>query len=282
MTASADDYRALTRAELLAILTGDRVFDGVLFAADLTLDELDFAEARFTRCHFRAPTLRGADFSRSVFEECRFEPMRWANCKLARARLQGCTLFDSGTRKGCTFAFCDLEAAEVAKSNLATGTFERCDLYGFSAVDSSFRGAQFKQSSFTKTLSRRSALTKVTFERCNLSFADLSGLFLQKAEFLSCKLSEASFIDTDLGEATLRGCSLDRVEWERARLRKADLRGSELSGLSLAVLADYAGVMISESEQAEILRQLGVDVHPSDCVIDRFDRDFPAVRDHPP
>jgi fluoroquinolone resistance protein len=263
VTVPADDYRAVTREELPAILAGNRDFDGVVFAADLMLDDFDFAEARFTRCQFRAPTLRGADFSSSVFEECRFEPMRWANCKLTRARLQGCTLFDIGTRKGCTFAFCDLEAAEVARSNFATGAFERCDLYGFSAVDSSFRGAQFKQSSFTKTLSRRSALTKVTFERCNLSFADLSGLFLQKAEFLSCKLSEASFVDTDLGEATLRGCSLDRVEWERARLGKADLRGSELSGLSLVVLADHAGVMISDSEQAEILRQLGVDVHPS-------------------
>ena len=263
MTTPADDYRSLAREELLAILAGDRVFDGVRFPADLTLDELDFAEARFVRCHFQAPTLRGADFSSSVFEECRFESMRWANCKLARARLQGCSLFDTGTRKGCTFAFCDMEAAEVAKSNLATGIFERCGLYGFSAGESSFRGAQFKQSSFTRTLSRRSALTKVTFKRCNLSFADLSGLFLQKAEFLSCKLSEASFIDTDLGEATLRGCSLDRIEWERARLRKADLRGSELSGLNLAVLADYAGVMVSDSEQAELLRGLGVDVHPS-------------------
>jgi fluoroquinolone resistance protein len=253
----------LMREELLAVLADNRVFDGVLFGADLMLDELDFAEARFMRCRFQAPILRGADFSSSLFEECRFEPMRWSNCKLTRTRLQGCTLFDTGTRKGCTFAFCDLEAAEVAKSNLATGTFERCNLYGFSAVDSSFRGAQFKQSSFTKTLSRRSALTKVTFERCNLSFADLSGLFLQKARFLSCKLSEASFVDSDLGEATLRGCSLDRIDWERARLRKADLRGSELSGLNLAVLADYARLLISDSEQAEILRQLGVDVHPS-------------------
>ena len=236
-------HRALSQEEFAALAAGDRAFEGMLFSSALDLSAVDLSEATFT--------------------DCRFEPMRWANCKLTRARLQGCTLFDSGMRKGCSFAFCDLEAAEVAKSNLATGIFERCALYGFSAVDSSLRGAQFKQSSFTKTLSRRSALTKVTFERCNLSFADLSGLFLQKAEFLSCKLSEASFIDTDLGEATLRGCSLDRVEWERARLGKADLRGSNLSGLNLAVLADYAGVMISDSEQAEILRGLGVDVHPS-------------------
>ena len=60
------------------------------------------------------------------------------------------------------------------------------------------------------------------------------------------------------------GCSLDRIEWERAKLRQADLRGSDLSGLNLAVLSDYAGLKISDSEQAEILGQLGVDVHPSE------------------
>ena len=46
-------------------------------------------------------------------------------------------------------------------------------------------------------------------------------------------------------------CTLDRAEWDRAKLRQADLRGSNLSGLNLAVLADYAGVRISDSEQWE-------------------------------
>jgi len=51
-----------------------------------------------------------------------------------------------------------------------------------------------------------------------------------------------------------------RLWWDRAKLRQADLRGSNLAGLNLAVLADYAGVKISDSEQSEILKQLGVDV----------------------
>ena len=55
-------------------------------------------------------------------------------------------------------------------------------------------------------------------------------------------------------------CTLDRVEWERARLRRADLRGSRVAGLNLALLADYAGLVISESEQSDLLRQLGIDV----------------------
>jgi hypothetical protein len=55
-------------------------------------------------------------------------------------------------------------------------------------------------------------------------------------------------------------CALDRAEWDRAKLGKADLRGSQIAGLNLAVLSDYAGLTISESEQSEILKQLGIDV----------------------
>jgi uncharacterized protein YjbI with pentapeptide repeats len=177
MATETPTYRSMTQEELQAVLAADRSFKDVRFPAELSLDELDVAESRFERCHFHGTALRGTDFSNGTFEDCRFEPMRAANCKLVRAKLQGCAFFDAGTRKGCTFAFCDLQGAEIAKCNLATGAFERCDLYGLAAVDSSFRGAHFRQSSFTKTLSRRSALTKGSFERCNLSFADLSGLF---------------------------------------------------------------------------------------------------------
>lgn len=83
---------------------------------------------------------------------------------------------------------------------------------------------------------------------------------LQTCEFLSCRFSEASFIDTDLSRSTMLACALDRIDWDRARLAKADLRGSQLSGLNLALLADYAGLTISESEQSEILKQLGIEV----------------------
>lgn len=245
---------------LMARLAGDRVFSGEHFAADIGLDDLDLAESRFERCRFQMPTIRGADFSGAQFGDCTFEPMRLASCKLVKTQLSGCSAFDAGKKKGCTFAFCDLHGAEVVKCNFATGTFERCDLYDFSAEDSSFRGANFHQSTFTRAISRRSVLTKATFEGCNLSFADLSGLGLANCEFRSCKFTEASFIDTDLSHATMLACALDRAEWDRAKLRQADLRGSDLAGLNLAVLADYAGVRISDSEQSEILKQLGVEV----------------------
>ena len=173
-------HHPISREDLSARLAGDRVFSGVLFAADVALDDLDFTESRFERCRFEAPTIRGADFSGAAFSDCAFAPMRIASCKLVKTRLSGCSAFDAGKRKGCTFAFCDMHGAEVIKCNLATSRFERCDLYDVNAEGSSFRGASFHQSTFTKTISRRSVLTKAVFDGCNLSFADLSGLFLRE------------------------------------------------------------------------------------------------------
>ncbi|MDP1964887.1 MAG: pentapeptide repeat-containing protein, partial [Reyranella sp.] len=185
-------YRSISQEEFLAAATTGRTFAGLLLPPDLALDELDLTESRFDRCHFQVPIIRSADFSGSEFRDCRFEPIRFASCRFAKTRFQGCTLFDVGKKKGCTFAFCALQAAEITKCNFSTSSFERCDLYGISAVDSGFRGAQFHQSTFTKTISRKSVLTKASFDRCNLSFADLSGLYLQNGEFLSCRFSETS------------------------------------------------------------------------------------------
>ena len=263
MARVAPTYRPISQDGFLATAQGDRHFEGLLLPADLVLNQLDLAESRFERCLFQIPTIRSVDFSGAEFNECRFEPTRFANCKLAKARFVGCTLFDTGTKKGCTFAFCDLQSAEIVRSNVSSGSFEGCELYGISAVEGSFRGARFPRSTFTKVISKRSTLTKATFDKCNFSFADLSGLHLQSCEFLSCKLSEVSLIDADLSHATFIGCALDRAEWDRTKLHKAHLRGSNLAGLNLAVLADYAGLRISESEQAEILKHLGIEVDAS-------------------
>jgi len=260
MAAQDPAYRSTTQDELAKLAAGGERLTGLLFAPPLSLDDLDVSETAFERCLFRLPAIRSTNFSRCRFSDSRFEPTRFANCKLGAAQFEGCVLFDVAQKKGCTFAFCDLHAAEFSKCNLATSAFERCDLYDLRAVDCSFRGAHFRQSTFSKALSRRTVITKGSFTNCNLSFADLSGLSLENCAFLSCRLSEASFIDTDLSHASMLSCALDRAEWDRAKLGHADLQGSQLSGLNLALLADYAGLIVSASEQADLLRQLGIDV----------------------
>jgi len=84
--------------------------------------------------------------------------------------------------------------------------FERCDLYNLRRSN-----AVFAAHSSTLRPSRRCSpdgrIDQAFFDKCNFSFADLSGLQLQSCEFLSCKFSEASFIDTDLSNATMLACA---------------------------------------------------------------------------
>ena len=127
-------HRVLSREEFAVLADGDRAFESVLFSPALELNAIDLSEATFT--------------------DCRFEPMRLAGCKFAKARFTGCSWFDADKKKGSTFAFCDMQAVEIAKCNLATCIFERCDLYNLNAVDSSFRGVQFRQSTFSRASAR--------------------------------------------------------------------------------------------------------------------------------
>jgi len=105
-------------------------------------------------------------------------------------------------------------------------------------------------------------LTKAKFDQCNFSFADMSGLSLPTCELLRCKFSDTALFDVDLTDAVMTGSSIHGADWNRAKLAGADLRGTTISGLNLAVLSDYGGLRISESQQGAILSQLGVDVTP--------------------
>jgi fluoroquinolone resistance protein len=105
-------------------------------------------------------------------------------------------------------------------------------------------------------------LTKAKFDQCNFSFADMSGLSLPTCELLRCKFSDTALFDVDLTNAVMTGSTIHGADWNRAKLTGADLRGATISGLNLAVLSDYGGLRISESQQSAILSQLGVDVTP--------------------
>ena len=262
MAKAIPTHMPLRQDELDAGLETSRVFDSVAFTADVSLDELDLAECRFIDCIFELPSIRGTDFSGVLFKGCRFSPGRFASCKLAGVRVQDSSYFDADQKKGCTFAFCDLRGVEAEKCNFAVNSFERCDMHDFSARESSFRGVRFRGSTFTKAISKRVIVTRARFEACNFAFTDFSGLSLESCEFQTCRFLDTAFFDVNLTDAILRNCSLEKSEWERANLTRADLRGSTISGLNLAVLSGYAGLMIGESQQTELLERLGVSVNP--------------------
>jgi len=115
-------------------------------------------------------------FLRAAFEKLPVRADAFLQLQLAGARFHGCALFDVQQKKGCIFAFCDIQAAEAVKCNFATSSFERCDLYNVRAVECSFRGAQFHASTFSKALSKRSTLTKASFRQVQLQLRRFVGV----------------------------------------------------------------------------------------------------------
>lgn len=256
------DPRSLSPEDLAKALESNRSFEDLIFTPDLDVDGQDLSERTFTRCRFEIPVIRDADFSAAGFKDCTFLPARFASCKFSEVRLEKCTFFSAEKKTGCTFAFCEMRAIEFDHCNLASTSFERCDLYNVRARDTNFRSCKFKGSDFHRQVSRSVVLTKARFDACNLSFADMSALSLKSCEFPACKFSETLFFDTDLTEAIMENAIIDRAEWDRARLPRADLRGASITGINLATLADYNGLMISESQQERILEALGIKVWP--------------------
>lgn len=262
MTNAGPAPRPLRQDELTELARTTRTFESVAFTSAVTLDELELTDCLFAGCTFDLPTVRGADFSGTQFKDCRFSLSRFASCKFPGARLRGINFFDTDQKKGCTFAFCDLRDVEAEKCNFAVGAFERCDMHDFRARECSFRGVRFHTSTFTKAISKRAVVTRARFETCNFAFTDFSGVSFEGCEFQTCKFLDTALFDANLTGAVLRDCTLDNAEWERANLTRADFRGSTISGLNLAVLSGYAGLMIGESQQTELLERLGVSVNP--------------------
>jgi uncharacterized protein YjbI with pentapeptide repeats len=108
----------------------------------------------------------------------------------------------------------------------------------------------------------------VPFRLPTIKSADFSG-----AAFRNCRFEQGRFAGCTFGNARFHGCDLFDVRHRQGcSFAFCDMQGveaekcnfannsSSVAGLNLALLADYAGLTISESEQSEILKQLGVEV----------------------
>ena len=109
------DYRGISQDELSASLAADRKFEGCVFPAGVTFDDLDCTKAQFVDCLFQSQSTKGADFSEAAFRNCKFVPSRFASSKFTDAQFTGCGFFDSESKTGCTFAAARaaIEAASV-------------------------------------------------------------------------------------------------------------------------------------------------------------------------
>ena len=59
---AAQAHRSISQDELLALAKQGGVFEGIVLAPPLELDDIDLSHGKFIRCLFQYPVVRAADF----------------------------------------------------------------------------------------------------------------------------------------------------------------------------------------------------------------------------
>ncbi|CCG40631.1 Uncharacterized low-complexity protein [Magnetospirillum molischianum DSM 120] len=118
------------------------------------------------------------------------------------------------------FVIAPAQAADCNAPAAAGVDWQRCYMDGRGFIDSTLSGSRLRETSF---------------QRSDLSGADLRRVDGYRARFVSTrmrgtKLDDGQFSDADFTKADLAGASLARADLRRARFFHASLRGADLTG----------------------------------------------------
>lgn len=213
-------------------------------------------------CVLRESSLTEADLAGGRFENCVFENVRFAGANLTDVAFVGCNFFDAEARKGCDFGRADLDGATFENCNLAMARFGLAGLFGASFTRCKAAGADFEDARFSKQVSSRTAVARVTFVSTILDMAGFRATKLDDCTFAECSLRQADLRQVSLSGADLRGSDLSEANFNGAILDNADLRDGTLLGLDVTRLASFAGMKVSEDQLGDLVRPLGIRPFP--------------------
>src|SRR5260370_26097759 len=71
---AVEAHRSISQGELLALAKQRGVFEGIVFAPPLELDDIALSHRKFIRCLFQYPVVRAADLSAARLKYCVFPP----------------------------------------------------------------------------------------------------------------------------------------------------------------------------------------------------------------
>ncbi len=133
---------------------------------------------------------------------------------------------DPGKYEYCTFHSCTFEKVDLSEIAFWECTFEECDLTNADIRDADFREVTFQNCKllgldFTTT---KDFLFSVSFEKCQLDYANFTGKQMPHTRFTDCSLKEADFTQANLSQSPFSDCDLNRTIFEQTNLEKADLR----------------------------------------------------------
>lgn len=166
----------------------------------------------------------------------------------------------------CVFKKCSFRMATFGHVTFTDCEFVGCDLSVLKVPNSRFIGVRFRDSKITGVnwtmIERTNSViwfSDVSFENCDIGYANFTGLSLKEMTIDRCKAHEVDFTEVDLSKAILTNCEFDGARFVSANLTHADLRGS--SGYAIDVLnAKVKGMTVSFPEGMVLLKGLGVKI----------------------
>lgn len=226
--------------------------------ADLRFPELDgdaplrFENVDFERVDLTAADLGGARLVGCSFRDCTLDRIRLSDAELVRTRF-----YDADAGRGCTLYHADLEGARFNGCDLSLCELKGGHAWDLVLEDCTAQGLVVERVDFSRHPSRQLTLTAFTAARCNLSFAELTGLHLAGTTLAGSRLREAVLDDVDLTDADLSGCDLSAVRARRVTLVGADLRDAHVEGLDPGRVA-LDGARIRAWQARALLEAMGV------------------------
>jgi fluoroquinolone resistance protein len=100
----------------------------------------------------------------------------------------------------------------------------------------------------------------MSLSECNLGLAQLRGLEMKDTTLNSVNFDQADLSNATFENAYLEECSLRESIVTDANFQGADLRSSDLGGLQMSDARRFKGAIISKSQAADLLGQLGLKV----------------------
>ena len=167
------------------------------------LTEADLSRANLSGVMLNQAILSGIDLSGANLN----------GAKLIEADLSGANL-NGAKLRGTDLSEAILRGTDLIGAILNEAILSRANLRGAKLIGAKLIGANLYTTNY--------------LQECNLSGANLSGIYLEKANLRGAKLSRAN-----LSRANLKGADLSEANLSRANLKRADLSEANLSGANL-------------------------------------------------
>jgi fluoroquinolone resistance protein len=253
------EHRALTLNDIRRLQENEQVVENADLGA-IDWSNCDLPDLKLKNC-----LIQNGDFSQSQLEgliadQCRFLDCSFRSANLDHSHFKGCRFVNKETHEGCSFRFSEMKNATIEECDLSFVRFHRCDLYDLTVTDTMMRAVDFSESTFARVLSKTRQLVRLEVKDSNFERANLRGLNLSSMQAERSKFAYALMEECDLSGALLLECDLGNAELLSAILNDANLSGSNLHGLDLRSLKSFSGLLIMESQQKQLLKEMGVEV----------------------